>query len=64
MEKAAVAGVYLHGIAADLLAEDVGQTGIFAGELLGVLPELTASLSRGEWPLQGLPPQGNFYQPL
>jgi NAD(P)H-hydrate epimerase len=64
MEKAAIAGVYLHGIAADLLAEVVGQTGILAGELLDVLPELTASLSRGEWPLESPSPHGDFYQPL
>jgi len=38
--KAAVTGVYLHGLAADRLAEDMGQSGILAGELLDVIPGL------------------------
>ena len=62
--KAAITGVYLQGIAADLLAEDAGQAGIFAGELLDVLPELMGALSSGEWPLDSLPPHGDFYHPL
>ena len=62
--KAAMGGVYLHGLAADLLAEDMGRSGIMAGELLPVLPKLIASLARGEWPLSSSPPHGDFYNPL
>jgi NAD(P)H-hydrate epimerase len=64
MTEAAIAGVYLHGLAADYLAEDMGQAGILAGELLNVLPELMFSLSRGEWPLENPPPYADFYHPL
>ncbi|MFH1481707.1 MAG: NAD(P)H-hydrate dehydratase, partial [Pseudomonadota bacterium] len=49
--KAALGGVYLHGIAADLLAEEMGETGVLAGELHGMLPGIMHSLSRGRWPL-------------
>jgi len=62
--KAAIAGVYLHGMAADLLAEYMGQAGILAGELLNVLPKLTSSLGRGEWPLESMPPHEDLYHPL
>jgi NAD(P)H-hydrate epimerase len=61
---AAAAGVYLHGLAADRLAEDMGQSGILAGELLDVIPGLAASLSRLEWPLQQPPMERDFHQPL
>ncbi|MBW2610266.1 MAG: NAD(P)H-hydrate dehydratase [Deltaproteobacteria bacterium] len=64
MAKAAMAGVYMHGMAADLLAEDMGQAGILAGELLDVLPELMAAIARGEWPLEDLPFHMDFYHPL
>jgi hypothetical protein len=64
MTEAAIAGVYLHGLAADYLAEDMGQVGVLAGELLDVLPELMFSLSRGEWPLEGPPPYADLYYPL
>jgi NAD(P)H-hydrate epimerase len=50
--QACQAGVYLHGLAADLLSERIGNAGLLAGELLSVLPELTASLLRGERPLK------------
>ncbi len=53
--KSAVGAVYLHGLAADLLSEDMGQAGILAGELLDVIPELMDSLSRGIWPLESPP---------
>lgn len=62
--KAAIAGVYLHGLAADFLAQPMGQAGILASELLYVFPELMDSLSRGEWPLEGLPPHADFSHPL
>jgi NAD(P)H-hydrate epimerase len=62
--KAAVAGVYLHGLAADLLSEEMGQSGILAGELLDVIPELSSSLARSEWPLKQPPMERDFHQPL
>ncbi|MFC1825340.1 NAD(P)H-hydrate dehydratase, partial [Thermodesulfobacteriota bacterium] len=61
---AAMGGVYLHGLAADLLAEEMGGTGILAGELLNVLPELMSLLSQGEWPMEQQPPHADFYRPL
>jgi hydroxyethylthiazole kinase-like uncharacterized protein yjeF len=64
LTKAAVCGTYLHGLAADFLAEDMGEFGMLAGELLDVLPSLTASLGRGEWPLEAPPPHADFYHPL
>jgi hydroxyethylthiazole kinase-like uncharacterized protein yjeF len=62
--KAAVAAVFLHGLAADLLAETMGQAGILAGELLDVVPSLMASLGRGEWPLEAAPLYDDLYQSL
>jgi NAD(P)H-hydrate epimerase len=64
MEEAGITAVYLHGLAADYLAEDMGQNGVLAGELLDVLPELMFSLSVGEWPLENPPPHADFYHPL
>ena len=64
MAKAAVAGIYLHGLAADLLAEETGQVGILAGELLDVIPELMSSLSDGVWPLEDPPLTADLYHPL
>jgi NAD(P)H-hydrate epimerase len=63
MAKSAIGGVYLHGMAADLLAEDMCP-GILAGELLDVIPELTAALARKEWPLEPPPIHDDFYHPL
>jgi NAD(P)H-hydrate epimerase len=62
--RSAIAGAYLHGLAADLLAQDMGDTGVLAGELLPVIPELMASLAHDVWPLQSRPPHQNLYQPL
>jgi len=62
--KAAAAGVYLHGLAADLLSEEMGQSGILAGELLDVLPGLASSLARAEWPLKQPPMEKDLQQPL
>jgi NAD(P)H-hydrate epimerase len=62
--KAAIAGVYLHGMAADFLEECMGQAGVLASELLNALPKLTFSLGKGEWPLESMPPHEDFYLPL
>ena len=64
LSKAAAAGVYLHGLAADRLSEDMGQSGILAGDLLDVIPDLAFSLARGEWPLKQPPMERDFYQTL
>jgi len=61
---AASAGVYLHGLAADLLAEDMGQAGVLAGELPDVIPGLMDALARKEWPLESTPPYMDFYHSL
>jgi ADP-dependent NAD(P)H-hydrate dehydratase / NAD(P)H-hydrate epimerase len=63
-EKAAMCGVYLHGLSADLLAEETGQAGILAGDLIEVIPSLMAALAAGEWPLKASPPEKDFYYPL
>jgi hydroxyethylthiazole kinase-like uncharacterized protein yjeF len=62
MIRAANAGVYLHGLAADLLAEDMGRAGVLAGELPDSIPGLMDALSRKEWPLESLPPHFDLYQ--
>ena len=64
LAKAAATGAYLHGLAADFLAEDMGHFGMLAGELLDVVPPLTAALARDEWPLEAAPPHADFYHPL
>ncbi|MDP4179979.1 MAG: NAD(P)H-hydrate dehydratase [Bacillota bacterium] len=37
-EKAAIAGVYIHGLAGDMTAEKMGQHGLIAGDLVKELP--------------------------
>jgi ADP-dependent NAD(P)H-hydrate dehydratase / NAD(P)H-hydrate epimerase len=63
-ERAAVCGAYLHGLSADLLAQEVGCVGILAGDLIEVIPSLMAALKAGEWPLEAGPPEKDFYCPL
>ncbi len=53
--RAAIAGVYLHGLAGELLAEKMGEVGVLAGDILDVIPGLMDSLKRGEWPLKRTP---------
>jgi len=62
--SAATAGVYMHGLAADLLAEDMGEVGVLAGELLDVIPGLMETLAVKEWPLGNPPSYVDLYQPL
>jgi NAD(P)H-hydrate epimerase len=64
IETAAAAGVYLHGLAADRLSEEMGQTGVLATDLPPLLPGLMSALGEGEWPLSGLAPYVDLYQPL
>lgn len=40
MFKAATVGVYLHGLAADVLAGRIGKTGLLPRDLPGILPEI------------------------
>ena len=63
-EKAAMCGVYLHGLSADLLAQEAGQAGILAGDLIEVIPSIMAALSAGQWPLAAGPPEKDLYYPL
>ena len=62
--KAVLAGVYVHGLAADLLEEKMGTAGILAHELAAVFPSLAHSLSMENWPLNTGPPHVDFYHPL
>ena len=48
---AAVAGVYLHALAGELLRQRVGPVGGVAGELLSLLPEAIRRLRRGDEPM-------------
>jgi NAD(P)H-hydrate epimerase len=64
MSLAGVAGVYLHGLAADLLSEEMGQVGLLASEMPEAVPALMSALGAGEWPLTGLAPHVDLYQPL
>jgi ADP-dependent NAD(P)H-hydrate dehydratase / NAD(P)H-hydrate epimerase len=64
LEKAAICGVYLHGLSADLLAEEIGKAGVLAGDLIEMIPSLMAAFSAGKWPLESAPPEKDFYYPL
>lgn len=45
-EEAAVAGVYLHGAAGDAAADDLGEVGMIAGDLLPRLPKVIRSVKK------------------
>jgi ADP-dependent NAD(P)H-hydrate dehydratase / NAD(P)H-hydrate epimerase len=47
---AARLGVYLHGLAADFLAEVVGPRGHIAGDLLACFPDLLTQFTQGKFP--------------
>jgi NAD(P)H-hydrate epimerase len=47
---AARLGVYLHGLAADYLAETQGQTGLIAGDLLDIFPHMLHDFIQGDYP--------------
>lgn len=42
--QAAIAGVFLHGLAGEMAREEVGETGMVAGDLLPLLPQAIRSL--------------------
>ncbi len=48
---AARLGVYLHGLAADYLAQEQGRYGLIAGDLLTVTPEVLGRFAQGRFPL-------------
>ncbi|MBN2420316.1 MAG: NAD(P)H-hydrate dehydratase [Deltaproteobacteria bacterium] len=50
--KAATAGVYIHGLAADYFAEQNGETGLIATDLLDIIPFLMDSVIKGINPLE------------
>lgn len=62
--KAIMAGVFLHGLAADYLAEEIGERGVVAGELLNVIPALMKSLLENEWPLDSPSPLKDLHYPI
>ena len=46
--QAAVAGAYLHGRAGDILAEELGEAGILAGDIQRIIPLALRSVKEGE----------------
>jgi hydroxyethylthiazole kinase-like uncharacterized protein yjeF len=46
--EAAVCGVYLHGFAGDIAAQDIGEAGIVAGDISLALPFAITAVKRGE----------------
>jgi ADP-dependent NAD(P)H-hydrate dehydratase / NAD(P)H-hydrate epimerase len=47
LQDAAVAGVYLHGAAGDLVAGRIGQRGLVAVDLINSIPETLRPLELG-----------------
>ena len=45
---AAVTGAYVHGLAGQIASEEIGQTGVVAGDLLGRLPRGIAALGSSQ----------------
>jgi NAD(P)H-hydrate epimerase len=51
--EAAVAGVYIHGAAGDLAAQEVGESGIVASDIMAFVPPFLSHLHNGQY--QGSP---------
>jgi len=47
--SAAVAGTYIHGAAGDLAAEELGEDGTIAGDIMTFVPAVLAKLRAGEF---------------
>ncbi len=47
-EEAAVAGVFLHGLAGDVMAEELGEYPLTAGDIIGGVSEVVREWERGE----------------
>lgn len=47
-QDAAVAGVYIHGLAGDHMVERRGQRALVAGDIINALPEVLCALEKGE----------------
>jgi hydroxyethylthiazole kinase-like uncharacterized protein yjeF len=60
MERAGLAGCYIHGLAADRLALRMGSVGVLAGELPDAIPFLMDAFSQDRWPLDSPPPYGDL----
>ena len=45
-EKAAVAGVYLHGLAGDICAEELGEYSVIATDVIAAIPKAVKTVMR------------------
>lgn len=45
VETAVIAGVYLHGLAGDLAAKEIGERGLIASDVIAHLPKAIKCLS-------------------
>ena len=61
-DKAAAAGVYLHGLAADFFAEQNGESGLIAADLPEIIPYLMNSIISGVEPLEKTNPISDLKQ--
>lgn len=61
VSKAIIGAVYLHGLAADYLAEQQGEVGLLAGELMNVIPFLMDAALKGKQPLKRNNPFSDFF---
>ena len=60
--KAASAGVYLHGLAADYFDGQNGESGLIAGDLTDAIPFLMNALIMGRYPLENIDPFSDLKQ--
>jgi NAD(P)H-hydrate epimerase len=64
--EAACCGVYLHGLAAEQISEDIGEAGMLASDLLAALPRAAQTIRTGSLTRRGptLARFGDFSAPL